>query len=174
MISPVFGFITSSATATSSSLLPMPSFLLYLYLPTFETSYRLESKNNEPINAFALSSVGGSPGRSFLYISCNASTGVMVVSFSSDFKSLSSSPNKLMISSSEARLTPSREPNLALSAGMNKSIAFSNTVIGCFLVLSTLTEIISLVSVSYSSQAPLLGITVVEKRDLPDLSISLL
>ena len=41
---------------------------------------------------------------------------------------------------------------------------------GCFLVRSTLTEMISLESVSYSSHAPLLGIMVVAKSLLLDLS----
>ena len=78
---------------------------------------------------------------------------MFVVSLSRVFKSLSSGPNVLMISSSVPN------PN-----------ALNNVVTGCFLVRSTLTEMISLESVSYSSHAPLLGMMVVEKRLLFDLS----
>ena len=48
--------------------------------------------------------------------------------------------------------------------------ALSSVVTGCFLVRSTLTEMISLESVSYSSHAPLFGMMVVEYRLLFDLS----
>ena len=47
------------------------------------------------------------------------------------------------------------------------------TVTGTFLVLSTLTENTSFESVSYSSQAPLLGITVEVRRFLPTLSLAI-
>ena len=66
-----------------------------------------------------------------------------MLSFSNVAINLSSSPKRSIISAFDPI------PN-----------ALNNTVTGCFLVLSTLTEITSLESVSYSNQAPLLGITV--------------
>ena len=59
-------------------------------------------------------------------------------------------------------------------ADMAGTVTFylKNVVTGTFLVLSTLTDITSLESVSYSNHAPLLGITVDDTSLLPDLSIS--
>ena len=68
-ISPVLGSITSSATTASTNLFARPNFLLYLYLPTLARSYLLGSKNREFKSDLALSTVGGSPGLSLLYIS---------------------------------------------------------------------------------------------------------
>ena len=56
-----------SAYATFPSILVAKfNFLLYLYLPTFDKSYLLASKN-KPLNKFlAASTVGSSPGLNFL------------------------------------------------------------------------------------------------------------
>ena len=126
-----------------------------LYLPTFAKSYLLGSKNNAFNNDDALSTVGGSPGLNFLYISIRPSSTLVVLSFSKVAANLSSSPKSAMISAS-----------VPIPKALNK------TVTGCFLVLSTLTDIISLESVSYSNHAPLLGITVDETSFLPVLSLS--
>ena len=90
-----------------------------------------------------------------MYISIRPSSTVLVLSFSKVAANLSSSPKSSIISA----FVPI--PN-----------ALNNTVTGCFLVLSTLTEITSLESVSYSNQAPLLGITVEDISFLPVLSLS--
>ena len=121
-----------------------------MYLPTFARSYLFGSKNSAFINEDALSTVGGSPGLSFLYISIRPSSTVLVLSFSSVADNLSSSPKSSIISASDPI------PR-----------ALNNTVTGCFLVLSTLTDITSFESVSYSSHAPLLGITVEDINLLP-------
>ena len=93
-----------------------------LYLPTFDKSYLLLSKNN-PLNKFlAASTDGSSPGRSFLYISINASSWFFTVSLLILAIILSSSPKKSIICWSE--ISP---------------IALKRHVIGSFLVLSTLT-----------------------------------
>ena len=60
------GEITGSAKIWPVIRSSKPSFLLYLYLPTLERSYLLESKNKPSRCALAVSTVGGSPGRSFL------------------------------------------------------------------------------------------------------------
>ncbi len=104
-------------------------------------------------NVLALSIVGGSPGLSLLYISIVPSSLDFVLSFCIVARTLSSSPSTSMISRSDPYPRARRR-----------------TVIGSFLVLSILTEITSLESVSYSSHAPLLGMTVDEKSFLPDLS----
>ena len=52
----------------------MESFLLYLYLPTRARSYLLGSKNSDSMSIFALSTVGGSPGRRRRYISMRPSS----------------------------------------------------------------------------------------------------
>src|SRR3712207_2602085 len=155
IISPVNGLTTSSAATWLSSLIYIASFLLNLYLPTLDKSYLLASKNKEFINESALSTVGGSPGLNLLYISSNASSLVLVLSFSIVAFNLSSSPNQSTISASLPN------PN-----------ALIKILIGSFLVLSILTYIMSLESVSYSNHAPLLGITVDENSFFPVLSTS--
>ena len=141
--SPVSGLITSSYATMFVILDAKFNFLLYLYLPTLAKSYLLSSKNN-PLNKFlAASTVGNSPGLSFLYISIKASSCVFIGSFAIVAINLSSSPKKSIIWSS-----------------VNKPIALNNDVTGNFLVLSILTQNTSLLSVSYSSHAPLIGITV--------------
>src|SRR5690606_40764472 len=64
--------------APTSTLFPYTtlfrSFLLNLYLPTFAKSYLLGSKNNAFNKEDALSTVGGSPGLNFLYISIRPSS----------------------------------------------------------------------------------------------------
>ena len=64
--SPVNLSIMSSAAIWFAILKFKASFLLNLYLPTLDKSYLLASKNKESINETALSTVGGSPGLSFL------------------------------------------------------------------------------------------------------------
>ena len=162
MISPVEGSTAFSASTQFSILFASPSFLLYLYLPTLAISYLFGSKNRELSSDEALSFVGGSPGLSFLYISLRPSSLVLVGSLSSVFLSLSSSPKSAMISSSVSIERSACTPNLSASLGTNSFIALMRVVIGCFLVLSTLTDMISFESVSYSSHAPRFGITVVE------------
>ena len=64
--SPVSWFIISSYETLFVILVAKLNFLLYLYLPTLAKSYLLSSKNN-PLNKFlAASTVGNSPGLSFL------------------------------------------------------------------------------------------------------------
>ncbi len=156
-ISPVSLSITSSAARLPIILFSRLSFLLNLYLPTFARSYLFGSKNKELINDEALSNVGGSPGLNLLYISINASSELAVLSFSSVFKSCSVSPNVSIICELE-----------------ESPIALTSTVAGSFLVRSTLTYIISLESVSYSSHAPLFGISVDSYSSLPTLSLVML
>ena len=118
-------------------------------------SYLFGSKNSEFSSDEALSTVGGSPGLNFLYISIKPSSTFVVLSFSSVDKTLSSSPKRLIISAS-----------VPIPRALNR------TVTGCFLVLSTLTDITPVESVSYSSHAPLFGITVEDISLLPALSLS--
>ena len=101
-----------------------------LYLPTFARSYLFGSKNKAFNKDDALSTVGGSPGLNFLYISTRPSSTVLVLSFSNVADNLSSSPKRSII-----------------SASVPIPKALSKTVTGCFLVLSTLTDITSLESV---------------------------
>ena len=64
--SPVSGLIMSLNATCPVILVAKASFLLNLYLPTLAKSYLLGSKNN-PLNRFlAASTVGNSPGLSFL------------------------------------------------------------------------------------------------------------
>ena len=98
IISPVLGSITSSAATVPASLVLIASFLLYLYLPTLARSYLLASKKRALSSCCALSTVGGSPGLSFLYISLSPSSKLSVASFSRVFISLVSSPKISIIS----------------------------------------------------------------------------
>ena len=82
----------STAAIWFINLKLIANFLLNLYLPTLDKSYLLASKNNESIKDTALSTVGGSPGLNLLYISNNASSLVLVLSFSIVALNLSSSP----------------------------------------------------------------------------------
>ena len=144
--SPVIGLTIFSAEIWFAILWFIDNFLLNLYLPTLDRSYLFASKNSESIRDTALSTVGGSPGLNRLYISIRASSLVLVLSFSTVAFNLSSSPSNCCKSKS-----------LPLSI-----IALAKILIGSFLVLSILIYTISLESVSYSSQAPLFGITVAE------------
>ena len=143
--SPVEGSTICSAASVSTSLLWIPSFLLYLYLPTLARSYLRASNSSELTMDLAFSTVGGSPGLSLLYISLTPSSAFLVLSFSNVLKRAGLSPNVSRISSFD----PS-------------PIALRNDVRGSFLVLSTLTYRTPAESVSYSSHAPLLGIIVEE------------
>ena len=120
--SPVEGFIISVAAIWFISLKFIANFLLNLYLPTLERSYLFASKNKESIKDTAESTVGGSPGLNLLYISNNASSLVLVLSFSIVALNLSSSPKYSKSSWS-----------------LPKPIALAKIVIGSFLVLSILT-----------------------------------
>ena len=111
----------------------------------------------------AFSTVGGSPGLSLLYSSLSPSALFLVVSFSRVLRSLSSSPKIARMSS------------LLLSASASGSMipsALRKDVSGCFLVLSTLTYRMPWESVSYSSHAPLLGITCELNSFWLDLSVA--
>ncbi|GBE37164.1 hypothetical protein BMS3Bbin07_01324 [bacterium BMS3Bbin07] len=57
-----------------------PSFLFIFSLPTGERSYLFSSKNNPLKSSSAASTVDGSPGRSFLYISISASSRLLTLS----------------------------------------------------------------------------------------------
>ena len=98
-ISPVFGSTTSLVSFFPFALLAIESFLLNLNLPTFARSYLFGSKKREFMSDSALSSVGGSPGLSFLYISIKASSLEVVLSFPRVASSLSSSPIRSLICS---------------------------------------------------------------------------
>ena len=112
-----------SSNATCFAILELKSnFLLYLYLPTFDKSYLLGSKNRLLNKFLAASTVGSSPGLNFLYISISASSFVLAVSFAIVAKILSSSPKSAVICSSVAN-----------------PIALKRVVTGNFLVLSILT-----------------------------------
>ena len=90
-----------------------------------------------------------------MYISIRPSSTVLVLSFSKVAANLSSSPKSSIISAS-----------VPIPRALNK------TVTGCYLVLSTLTDITSFESVSYSNHAPLFGITVDDINFFPVLSLS--
>jgi hypothetical protein len=83
-----------------------------------------------------------------------ASSVVFAVSFAKVAKRRSSSPNKSMISWS-----------------VPYPMARMKTVMGTFLIRSIRTDMTSLESVSYSNQAPRLGMTVQEYSIFPVLSI---
>ncbi len=116
-----------------------------LNLPNLARSYLFGSKNKLFKSERALSTVGGSPGLNLLYTSRSPSSSVFELSFCIVALIISSSPKCSII---------------CMSVPYPR--ALTKTVTGSFLVRSILTESISLESVSYSSQAPLLGITVFE------------
>ncbi len=104
----------------------------------------------------ALSTETGSPGRIFSYSFLRPVTVSVDSSFSKVLISLGSSPNRSMISAFVP--TPS---------------ARISVVTGTFLVRSTRTQKMSLASVSYSSHAPLFGMTVQENSLVPALSLAI-
>ena len=64
--SPVSGCTIVSQETWPAILEAKLNFLLYLYLPTLDKSYLLESKNNPSNKFLAASTVGSSPGLNFL------------------------------------------------------------------------------------------------------------
>jgi len=120
--SPVSASIISLAAIFPFILVARFSFWLNLYLPTLAKSYLLLSKNNPLNKLLAASTVGNSPGLNFLYISINASSWVLIVSFAIVAANNDSSPNKSLIWSS-----------------VTIPIALKSVVTGIFLVLSTRT-----------------------------------
>ncbi len=132
--------------------------LLVVLVPADVWKYRISlgSKKRLFKSVSALSTVGGSPGRSLLYSSINASSRVRQVSLSRV------AVNALVITKHYFKLlavvAPASPPDMeshVYGSSVGFDIAFKSQVMGSFLFLSTRTWKLLEASVSYSSQAPL-------------------
>ena len=72
---------SSTVVTLTSKGVSKLSLRFSIWRPTLAKSYLLESRNKRLIKASAFTRSGGSPGRSFLYISLSASSLFLVVSF---------------------------------------------------------------------------------------------